>query len=413
MTVHRIGRMGSAGDGVAEDGTFVPFTLPGEVVEAEPAREGRAAPVRWDRESPDRVEPPCPRFGRCGGCALQHWRPEAYAAWKRGLLLAALARAGFPEAPVAETRESPPRSRRRADLGVRRMAEGSVALGFFARLSHDLVDISPCRILRPELMGLLPRLAEALRPIQALRREGSAVLNLLGTGPDLLLRTDGALEAEDRARLGALGLRRVAWARREGAPEIAHQAEAPKIAFGGAEVTPPPGGFLQATAEGEAAIVEAVLAGLPERLPRGAVVADLYAGAGTLSFPLASVASRVLAFEGEAAAVAALDAASRRHAQGRVKAERRDLANRPLLARELDQLAAVVLDPPFAGAAAQVAQIAASKKLRRVIYVSCNPGALARDLAALRGAGFSVAAATPVDQFLWSAHLEAVVVLTR
>ncbi len=119
------------------------------------------------------------------------------------------------------------------------------------------------------------------------------------------------------------------------------------------------------------------------------------------------------ACEGDLAAIAALDAASRRHAQGRVKAERRDLANRPLLARELDQLAAVVLDPPFGGAAAQVAQIALTKKLRRVIYVSCNPAALARDLAALREAGFSVAAATPVDQFLWSAHLEAVVVLAR
>ncbi len=412
MTQHRIARVGAAGDGVAEDGTFLPFTLPGEVVAAVPAGEGRAAATHWLAESPERVEPPCPRFGRCGGCALQHWREDAYRAWKRGLLLAAMDRAGFAGAPVADTRQSPPRSRRRADLGVRRMADGSVALGFHARLSCDLVDIAPCLILRPELMAALPGLAETLRPLQALRREGSAVLNLLDTGPDLLLRTDGPLDTADRARLGALGFRRVAWARREGVPETAHQSEAPTITFGNARVTPPPGGFLQATAEGEAAIVEAVLAGIG-KLPRGAVVGDLYAGAGTLSFPLASVASRVLACEGDPAAVAALDAASRRHAQGRVKAERRDLANRPLLARELDQLAAVVLDPPFAGAAAQVAQIAASKTLRRVIYVSCNPAALARDLRVLREAGFGVAAAMPVDQFLWSAHLESVIALSR
>lgn len=410
-TTFRIARMGGSGDGVAEDGTFLPFTLPGEVVEAEPAAEGRAAARRWVAESPERAEPPCPRFGRCGGCALQHWRDAPYRAWKRGLLVEALERAGYAGANVPEPLVSPPNTRRRADLGLRRMPDGAVLLGFHARLSpRDLVDISPCRILRPELLAALPKLAEVLRGLQALRREGAAVLNLLDSGPDLLLRTDGPLGPQDRARLGALGFRRVAWALKDGPFETAFQTEAPTFAISGIAVSPPPGAFLQATAEGEAAIVASVLAGLP-KLPRGAVIADLYAGVGTLSFPLAQRA-RVLACEGDAGAAATLDGGSRRGAGGRVKAEKRDLAHRPLLPRELDKLAAVVLDPPFAGAPAQVAQIARSK-LRHLTYVSCSPGALARDLKVLRGAGFELAAAVPVDQFLWSSHLESVVTLRR
>jgi 23S rRNA (uracil1939-C5)-methyltransferase len=408
---HRIRQLGAAGDGVAEDGTFLPFTLPGEVVEAEPASEGRAAATRWLAESPERAEPPCPRFGRCGGCALQHWQDAPQRAWKRGLLAEALRRGGYDAGAVGEMRSSPRHSRRRADLGLRRMPDGEVLLGFHARLSRDLVDISPCLVLRPELMATLPHLAEVLRGLQGLRREGSAVLNLLDTGPDLLLRTDGPLGPGDRARLGALGLRRVAWALRDGPPETGFQSEPPVLSLGGIAVTPPPGAFLQATAEGEAAIVAAVLAGLPARLPRGALIADLYAGVGTLSLPMAARAG-VLAYEGAADAVAALDAASRHGTNGRVRAERRDLAQRPLLPREIDRLAAVVLDPPFAGAPAQVAQIARSK-LRRVIYVSCNPAALARDLRMLREAGFALEAATPVDQFLWSAHVESVCVLRR
>jgi 23S rRNA (uracil1939-C5)-methyltransferase len=407
--VRRILRIGAAGDGIAEDGGFIPFTLPGEVVEAIRTSPDRAEATSWISESAERVEPPCPRFGRCGGCALQHWAEAPYRAWKRGLLVEALERAGFPDAPVAALQTSPPASRRRADLGLRRLADGSVALGFHARQSRALVDIAPCRILRPELVALLPRLAETLRGLQALRREGAAVLNLLDTGPDLLLRSDAPLSPRDRERLGTLGLRRVAWALRDAPPETAWQSEAPVITLGGVAVSPPPGAFLQATREGEAAITAAVLAALP-KLTRRAVVADLYAGIGTLSVPLAEHA-RVLAFEGAADAAAALDAAARR-AGGRVKAERRDLAQRPLLARELDPLDAVVLDPPFAGAAAQVAQIARSK-LRQLIYVSCNPAALTRDLRVLRGAGFSVTGAVPVDQFLWAPHLESVVALQR
>jgi 23S rRNA (uracil1939-C5)-methyltransferase len=180
--------------------------------------------------------------------------------------------------------------------------------------------------------------------------------------------------------------------------------------LGEVEVAPPPGAFLQASRDGEAAIIAAVMAGLPAKLPVRPKLLDLYAGIGTLSFPLAA-RGRVTAVEGSAEAVAALDAAARK-AVARVEAVKRDLARQPFLPAELKAFDLVVLDPPYAGAAEQVAQIARST-LRHVVYVSCNPVALARDAAVLRGAGFAVRSATPVDQFRWSSHLESVVSFSR
>jgi 23S rRNA (uracil1939-C5)-methyltransferase len=186
----------------------------------------------------------------------------------------------------------------------------------------------------------------------------------------------------------------------------------PVALLSGVAMTPPPGGFLQATRAGEAAIVAAVLAGLPDRLLPRARIADLYAGCGTLSFALAQHA-RVAAFEGDAASAAALrSAANQAGLAGRVEVTHRDLARQPLMPTEFAGCAAVVLDPPHAGAAAQTAQLAAAK-VPAVIYVSCNPGALARDGRILHDAGYRLAAAVPIDQFLWSARLEAVCVFRR
>ncbi|GGG49465.1 RNA methyltransferase [Caldovatus sediminis] len=422
-----IERIGAAGDGVAAlaDGTpaFIPHTLPGERVRARllgRRGEGHAALAEAIlAPSPDRVAPPCPHFlAGCGGCALQHWADAPYAAWKRARVAEALERAGFADPAVAEPARTPPWARRRADLALRRAPDGSVAIGFHLRGSAAVLDLATCHILDPRLFALLDPLRAALRHLNALRREGSAILNLLDTGPDLLLRTDGPLNAPDRAALAALAraqaIPRIAHARGEAPPETAAQLGPAAIRFAGVAVAPPPGAFLQASPQGEAAIVAAVLAGLPERLPARARIADLYAGVGTLSFPLAARA-RTLAFEGAAEAQAALDAAARR-AGARVEAHRRDLARQPLLPVELGQFAALVLDPPYAGAAAQMAQIARAGRDAappRVIYVSCNPAALARDAAVLRRAGYALHAATPVDQFLWSAQIEAVAVFAR
>jgi len=413
-----IARMGSGGDGVAEtpDGALhIPGALPGERVQARAAGRGKAVLEAVLDASAERVTPPCPHVADgCGGCALQHWDLGAQARWKRQRLAEALARAGFPDAPVAETVTTPTDSRRRADLALRRAPDGSIAIGFHARGSTEVLDLRECHILDPALFALLAPLRVVLRRLSALSRDGSAVVNLLDSGPDILLRTDKALDATGRRLLAAfaqqMGIPRIAWAQGDKLHETAAQSGPVRLMLGEVEVAPPPGAFLQASRDGEAAIIAAVMAGLPAKLPVRPRLLDLYAGIGTLSFPLAA-RGRVTAVEGSTEAVAALDAAARK-AVARVEAVRRDLARQPFLPAELKAFDLVVLDPPYAGAAEQVAQIARST-LRHVIYVSCNPVALARDAAVLRGAGFAIGSAIPVDQFRWSAHLESVVHLAR
>jgi 23S rRNA (uracil1939-C5)-methyltransferase len=392
--------------------------LPDEIVRARPAQkrgDGFAADVDALLEaSADRQAPPCPHAADCGGCALQHWQTAPYLAWKSGLLETALRRAGYTPvlAPIVATA---PRTRRRIDLAARREG-GTLRLGLHAPRSHAIVDLVDCHVLHPTLFALVPALRETLRSLSAVRREADIVCNLLDSGPDLLLRTDAEPTAADRSRLAefarAHNVLRIAWARGNDAPEIAVLTEAPRARFSGVDVTPPPGVFLQASDDGERAIVAAVLAGLPEKLAPRARVADLYAGCGTLSFALAARA-RVAACEGDAASLVALrNAANAAGLAGRIEAQHRDLVRQPLSAKELSAFSAVVLDPPHAGAPVQIAQIAASN-IARVIYVSCNPAALARDAAVLQAAGYALLAATPIDQFLWSARLESVVVFAR
>jgi 23S rRNA (uracil1939-C5)-methyltransferase len=397
---------------------FIPYALPGERVAARVTGklgEGQAAELTaLLRAAPERAEPPCPYFGRCGGCVMQHMAIPPYAEWKQARLAEALSRAGYPDAAIEEPAVTPPQTRRRADLALRRV-DGVPVLGFHARGSGAVVDLDTCLVLDPALVALFQPLKTMLRSLSAFRREGSAVLNLLDSGPDLLLRLDGIPNAADRALLAefarAHGLPRIACAPLKGmTSENVAQVGAVSIALGGVPVAPPPGAFLQATPQGEAAIVAAVLAGLPKLTGRSRI-ADLYAGLGTLSFPL-STRARVTAYEGAPEALAALDAAARKSG-GRVEAVRRDLSRQPLMPKELDAFAAVVLDPPFAGAADQMPMLARSTKLERVIYVSCNPAALGRDAKLLQAAGWRLVSAKPVDQFLWSAQLEAVVVFAR
>ncbi|MBR0644748.1 class I SAM-dependent RNA methyltransferase [Plastoroseomonas hellenica] len=412
-----IRRLGTAGDGIAEtpEGpVYVARALPGERITARMIGRDRAEPEAILDPSPERTAPPCRHFGEgCGGCATQHWAKAPSIAWKEARLAEALTRAGFADPALLPAAVTPPGRRRRADLAVRRDGP-AIRLGFHRRGEGAVLDLLECAVLDPALIALLPALREALRRLPALKREASAVLNLLDTGPDLLLRTDGVPDASARAALAefarAHGMPRIAWAKGEGAPENAAQLGPVSLKVGGVAVAPPPGAFLQASPEGEAAIIAAVLAGLPEKLPAKARIADLYAGIGTLSFPLAG-RGMVAAYEGAAAAVTALDGGAR--ASGlRVKAARRDLARQPLLVPELSPFAAVVLDPPFAGAAAQMPLLARAK-VPRVIYVSCNPAALSRDAAVLAAAGYRLVSARLVDQFLWSAQIEAVAVFAR
>ena len=439
-----IGHVGAEGDGIASghDGgvLYVPNTLPGEIVQVERhRRQGDgwlARSVAIESPSEARILPRCAHFGECGGCVLQHWRNAEYLAWKTGLLASALRRAGFAEPNVDPIVVTPPYSRRRMDLAASRTPDG-VMVGLHSRVTSppkrarsghaaprgkgrpspaSLCDITECHVLHPRLFNLVSPLRLLLARLQSIRRDASVVANLLGDGVDLLLRTDAALSPSDRSVLVSFAraqrLLRISWATMRGEPEPVVILEPPRITLSGVAVEPPPGAFLQASAQGEAAIAEAVTSGLPEKLPARASVAELYAGCGTLTFALSRCA-RVSAWEGDNAAVSALrQAANHTGLTGRIVTAQRDLARQPLSAADFAGFAAIVLDPPFAGAAAQIGQVAAAKPAS-VIYVSCNPAALARDARMLRDAGYELVRATPIDQFLWSARLESVCVFRR
>jgi 23S rRNA (uracil1939-C5)-methyltransferase len=401
----QIQAIGADGDGIARrpDGTtvFIPYTLPGE-----DADDGVIA-----HPSPDRVTPPCPHFGTCGGCALQHWATAPYQDWKRDLLVSALTRAGYENPEVAPLIPSPPNSRRRMDLAAERRGPALV-LGFHQRRG-GIIDIDACPVLAPALEALIAPMRQMLRRLTALKREASVIVNLLDSGPDILLKLDVTPDAADRRLIAefaaAQNAPRISFARGAQTPEIAIQHRRPTALLSGIEVLPPPGAFLQATLQGEAAIISAVLAGLPKKKTLKDRVADLYAGSGTLTFALVPH-FRVAAYEGDPAATSALRAAANAAVlTGRIETAHRDLVRQPLMAKELATFAGVVLDPPFDGAALQIAQIATAKP-PRVIYVSCNPAALSRDAKTLHSAGYRLVSATPIDQFLWSARLESVVV---
>jgi 23S rRNA (uracil1939-C5)-methyltransferase len=418
-----IERIGSEGDGIAHlpDGTplYIPFTLPGERVSAHPVQSRgdgwHAIAGTIDDLSEARVEAPCRHFGRCGGCVLQHWRDGDYRAWKSGLLSYALRQAGLVPPDPLPFAPGLPGERRRIDFAVRR-AGGRIILGLHEQRSSDVIDLTECVVLHPTLMALITPLRALLQSLRAIQREASVVINLLGSGPDMLLRCDAALTVEDRTALtdfaNAHGLPRISHARTNDMPETVCLLRPPITILSGTTVRPPPGVFLQATAEGERAIIEAVLLGLPTKTTRKSRVAELYAGCGTLTFALAGKV-RVAAFEGDTATITALkQAINQGSLAGRIEAFQRDLARQPISAKELSAFAAVVLDPPHNGAAEQIGQVAAAG-VPTVIYVSCNPATLARDARMLHRAGYRLTAATAIDQFLWSARVESVAVFRR
>ncbi|KDM67583.1 class I SAM-dependent RNA methyltransferase [Acidiphilium sp. JA12-A1] len=358
--------------------------------------------------APATVVPVCRHFGVCGGCSAQDVAPAALAEAKHARLAAALARAGFADPHPAPEVSIPMGTRRRADFAVARVA-GAVRLGFHETRSRTVVDIAECPLLRPELEALIDPLRALLARLQGLRKSADVRVNLLDAGADVSVALDGEATAADRARL-------VAFAQEHDLPRISLGAEPvlirrpPTLDCAGLVVLPPPAAFLQPSFEGEAAIRAAVLAGLPPKLTRKSRIVELYAGIGTLTGALAAHA-RVHAVEGSAPALAALDEAARTGGQaGRIDTERRDLARRPVTAKELAGAACVVLDPPFDGAGPQIAPLVEAK-VQRIVYVSCNPEALAREAAPFARAGYRLLASTPIDQFPGSDHLESVVVL--
>jgi len=404
----RIERLGAQADGLAQgpDGPlFVPFTLPGELVKvaAEPG-EPRAEALAILEPSPERIAPVCQYFGTCGGCALQHMDTGAYLAWKRDQVIAALASRGL-KALVEEVRAVPLASRRRAAFTLGRAARG-VAFGYRGARSHAIVDIAACPVLSPAIAGRLPKLKSALAPLLGGKREARVAVIEAEQGLDLVvegLRPSPSLVAKLAAAGASLGAARITV---DG--ESVVLASEPTVTLSGAQVRLPPGAFLQASRESETVLVELVKEGVGRRKR----AADLFAGIGTFTFALAGSAE-VDAFEQADEAIAALGQAAR--ATPKLKPVRtfpRDLFRAPLSTRELARYDAVVLDPPRSGARAQAEALAASK-VPKVIMVSCNPGTCARDLRILLDGGYRITRVVPVDQFLFSPHIELVAVLER
>ncbi|HEY0440136.1 MAG TPA: class I SAM-dependent RNA methyltransferase [Xanthobacteraceae bacterium] len=403
--------VGHRGDGVAEgpDGpVFVPYALPGETVTAEPVpgHPDRRHLLRVDTESVERIAPICPHFGVCGGCAVQHWTEPRYRAWKRGLVLLALEQAGI-DAPVAELVDAHGEGRRRIVLHARGGSGAVLQVGFAAPRAHRIVPIDRCPILVPGLERAIPaawRLAEALRP---LRKPLDIQATATDVGLDIDLRGSGALTQAMQTALAQLAVSlRLARLTRHG--EMLAQAAPPTVRMGRATVPLPPGAFLQATAAGEQALAERVLA----YTDGCKSVADLFCGVGPFTLRLAERA-RVQAFDNDAPAIAALLRAQA-NAPGLkpVKADARDLFRRPLLPQEFKSFDAVVLDPPRQGAESQARELAAST-VPVVVMVSCNPATFARDARILMGGGYRLAEVTPVDQFRYSAHVELVAAFRR
>lgn len=400
-----IERLAAQGDGTGA-GVFAPFTLPGDIVEGEVA-DGRMAAPRILTPSPHRQTPPCPHFGTCGGCSVQHGTDEFIAAWKRDQVIAALSHRGIEDVEVHETLTSPTRSRRRATFTARRTKK-TVQVGFHAARSDTLVPIEVCEVLRPELLAARETIAEAARIGGSRKGVLRATVTLTENGIDMSI--DGGKPLSDiwaaaAAMAEAHDLARLTW---NGEAVVSRRP--PTLPMGKAHIAPPPGGFLQATAEGEAALIACATEAL--NLPKRARIVDLFAGCGTFTLPFAD-RIEVHAVEGEKSLLAALSAGWRAvGGLAKVTTEPRDLARRPLLAAEFKGYDAAIIDPPRAGAAAQTAEIAKSD-LKRLAAISCEPATFARDARTLLDAGWSLDWVQPVDQFRWSAHVELAAAFSR
>jgi 23S rRNA (uracil1939-C5)-methyltransferase len=383
-------RLAARGDGMTADGLAIPLAAPGDRLREDGTIE----------RGPHYQQPPCGHFPACGGCTFQHVDDAAYAAYLVDRIAGALASQRL-DAEIAAPHLSPPRTRRRASLRAERHGK-RVLLGFNEAQSRRIIDLAECWILRPELFALLAPLRRLLVELIPDRRSAGVELALADQGIDLLLTGIdptglGAIEAiTDFAMTN--GLARLSIDGGYG-PEARWEPEPVTVALGGVAVSLPAGGFLQATADGEAALLAAVRDAIGE----ARTVADLFAGLGTFALPL-SASSRVLAAEGARDAILSLKAAVAQAGRA-VVVDHRDLFRRPYTAAELSRFDAVVLDPPRAGAKEQAAELAKAD-CGRIGYVSCNPATFARDAKALVDGGWRIEWIRSVGQFRWSTHVE-------
>lgn len=386
--------MGAKGDGVTRNGRFVAGAVPGDTV----GPDGTIL-----SHSPNHIAPACRHFRTCGGCQIQHVADPAIADFARDRLLQPLARIGIAPTELMPAHLSPPGARRRAAMRATR-THGQVRLGFNAEGAHNLVDCHECPVLHPALFALVAPLRRLLGPHLRERSAIGITMTLTDAGVDLLLAN---LQADSLPLIEGLtdfahahGLARLSVEGPMGVETLVAAAD-PAVRLGGVPVTLPPAAFLQATADGEAALVDAVTT----IIGGAGQVADLFAGSGTFALPLSRTA-RVEAVDGAGPAIRALEAAARRAGRP-VTVQHRDLFRRPLTAAELAPFDAVVIDPPRAGAIAQTEQLALSK-VPVIAAVSCNPATFARDAERLVGGGYTLHRLWPIAQFRWSTHVELV-----
>ena len=402
-----IDHVGHRGDGVAlADGQslYVPYTLGGETVEVAPVpghHPDRRHLLQVERASPERVTPFCPHFGTCGGCAIQHWDTERYRAWKRDIVIETLAQAKL-ACDVYPLIDAHGLGRRRITLHARIGTHDVLKVGFAAANSHDIIPVDRCPILDPGLSGALDAGWAVAEPLISIGKPLDIQITATDSGLDIDVRGSGPLPAPTIATLSRVAEQhRLARLTRHG--ELVLMRTPPTITIGTAQVTLPPGSFLQATVAGE----ETLAALVAEHCGRAKHIADLFCGVGPFALRLAAKA-RIAAFDNDEGAVTALQkAATSTSGLKPIKAQARDLFRRPLMPQELRDYEAIVFDPPRQGAQAQVLQLAASK-VPVVIAVSCNVATFARDARILIDGGYRLEGVTPVDQFRHTPHVELV-----
>ena len=403
-----ISAIGNRGDGIAEteEGRFyIPFTVPGDRLLLT-IQDGGIIHSRRTADGPDRCTPVCSHFGECGGCALQHVDDVEYSTWMHKRVTQALALHGL-YVKVDPPIRIPPGTRRRARLGVRSTAKG-VVLGFKAKRSHWLVDVTECPIVHTEIVALLPQLRTVLSYCLEVGGGAEVSVAIVDSGLDVAVDTSSVLDLAKRERLAEFAasskLARLTWA-----GELVVQRHLPCVVFAEIAVHLPIGVFLQPTKKGELVLTEFVATALDS----ATTVADLFAGCGAFSLPLAIAGKRVHAVDVDNSQISALNAAAQGPRLGaRITAETRDLERRPLAGSELTRFDGLVLDPPRAGAVAQIREIAAMA-ISVGVYASCNPATFARDARTLFDGGYNLGMVTPIDQFVWSAEIELVAVFRR
>ena len=380
------------------EGLCIPYALPREEVKAQVTSKNRAEMVEILTPSPDRRAAPCRHFGQCGGCSVQHLQPAAYTAWKSERMRQMLRRLQVADSALQHLVECGAGNRRRATLAVAADKQG-VRLGFHAPRSHQVVEISECLVVDPALLALLAPLREVIAQLKKPHLLTQVQWAQLpeGEGTEIIFHASATLHQADRALLAQ-------WAQTHRIERLYEQSGTETRRLYGTQGIFPPGAFQQASAAGQQAITNAVL----HSIGAASAVVDIYAGCGTYSLPLAKAGKRIHAVEGAAEMVAALHNLALRHGvEDRLNAEQRDLYRNPLSASELAAFDAAIINPPHNGATPQIRALAASG-IENVVMVSCNPATFERDARLLLEAGYELASLTPIDQFIWSGHLEVV-----